>query len=99
MTNIDLNIFAKTLSDGLRYFLINENVILKDSDFQELENNIIYEFELPYNQQTQTPTQLLNKFAKKNYNFKKVITPHSLGIEAHEQIMLWGVLKAKSYND
>ena len=46
MTNIDLNIFAKTLSDGLRYFLKNENVILKDSDFQELENNIIYEFEL-----------------------------------------------------
>tara|TARA_Y100000992_G_scaffold278572_1_gene224228 strand:+ start:29 stop:328 length:300 start_codon:yes stop_codon:yes gene_type:complete len=99
MTNIDLTIFAKTLSEGLSFFLQNENIKVKDLDLQELENNIIYEFELPYNQQTQTPTQLLNEFAKKNYNFQQVITPHSLGSEAHEQIMLWGVLKAKSYND
>lgn len=99
MTNIDFTLFAKTLSEGLKYYLKNENVEVKDTDFQELQNNIVNEFKLPYNQQTQTPTQLLNKFAKKNYNFKKVITPHSLGIEAHEQIMLWGVLKAKSYND
>ena len=98
MTNIDLNIFAKTLSDGLRYFLKNESVIVKDSDFQELENNMIKEFELPYNQQMQTPTQLLNNFTKKKYNFEKVITPQNLGKDAHEQIMLWGVLKAKNYN-
>jgi hypothetical protein len=47
----------------------------------------------------QTPTQLLNNFTKKNFNFDKVITPQNLGKDAHEQIMLWGVLKAKNYND
>ena len=99
MTNIDISSFAKTLSEGLKRFLKSENVELKDLDFQELENNIINEFKLPYNQQTQTPTQLLNIFTKKNYNFQKVITPQNLGTEAHEQIMLWGVLKAKNYND
>jgi hypothetical protein len=99
MTNIDFTLFAKTLSEGLKHYLKNENVEVKDTDFQELENNIVNEFKLPYNQQTQTPTQLLNKFTKKNYNFQKVITPQNLGREAHEQIMLWGVLKAKNYND
>jgi len=99
MTVIDLTYFAETLSKGLKLFLKNENVKVKDIDFQELENNIINEFELPYNQQMQTPTQLLNKFTKKNYNFEKVITPQNLGKDAHEQIMLWGVLKAKNYND
>jgi len=71
----------------------------KELDFKELENNIIMELELPYNQQMKTPTQLLNNFTKKKYNFDKVITPQNLGKDAHEQIMLWGVLKAKNYND
>ena len=65
MTNIDFTLFAKTLSEGLKHYLKNENVEVKDIDFQELENNIVNEFKLPYNQQTQTPTQLLNKFTKK----------------------------------
>ena len=99
MTRLDLTYFAETLSKGLKQFLMSENVKVKDLDFQELENNIINEFKLPYNQQTQTPTQLLNIFTKKNYNFQKIITPQNLGTEAHEQIMLWGVLKAKNYND
>ncbi len=99
MTNIDITFFAKTLSEGLKHYLKNEYVKVKDIDFQELENHIINEFKLPYNLQTQTPTQLLNKFTKKNYNFQKVITPQNLGTEAHEQIMLWGVLKARNFDD
>ena len=99
MTGLDLTSFAETLSKGLKHFLQSENVKVKDLHFQELEKNIIKEFKLPYNQQIQTPTQLLNNFAKKNYNFEKVITPQNLGGDAHEQIMLWGVLKAKNYND
>tara|TARA_B100001173_G_scaffold208588_1_gene179964 strand:- start:118 stop:417 length:300 start_codon:yes stop_codon:yes gene_type:complete len=99
MTGLDLTSFAETLSKGLKLFLKGENVKVKDLDFQELENKIIMEFELPYKQQMQTPTQLLNNFTKQNYNFEKVITPQNLGKDAHEQIMLWGVLKAKNYND
>tara|TARA_Y100000748_G_scaffold59489_1_gene47582 strand:- start:451 stop:750 length:300 start_codon:yes stop_codon:yes gene_type:complete len=99
MKNLDLVFFANILSEGLKCFLEKEKVKVRDLDFQELENNIINEFELPYNQQAQTPTQLLNNFTKKNYNFEKAITPQHLGTEAHEQIMLWGALKAKYYND
>jgi len=30
---------------------------------------------------------------------KKIITPQNLGPDAHEQIMLWGLTKARKLND
>ena len=99
MTNLEITSFAKTLCESLKQYLKNENIKINDVDFQELENILINEFNLPYSEQTQTPTQLLNNFSKTVYKFEKVITPQNLGIEAHEQIMIWGLLKAKNYND
>ena len=99
MTNLEITTFAKSLCKGLKQYLKNENIKINDVDFQELENELIYEFKLPYSYQTQTPTQLLNNFTKTIYKFEKVITPQDLGVEAHEQIMVWGVLKAQNYND
>ena len=99
MTNLVITSFAKTLCEGLKQYLKNENIKINDADFQELENILINEFNLPYSDQTQTPTQLLNNFTKTIYKFEKVITPQNLGIEAHEQIMIWGLLKGDNYND
>ena len=99
MKNLEITSFAKTLCKGLKQYLKNENIKINDVDFQELENILINEFNLPYSEQTQTPTQLLNNFTKTIYKFEKVITPQDLGTEAHEQIMIWGLLKADNYND
>ena len=99
MTNLEITSFAKTLCEGLKHYLKNEKIKINDADFQELENILINEFNLPYSDQTQTPTQLLNNFTKTIYKFEKVITPQNLGIEAHEQIMIWGLLKAHNFND
>ena len=99
MTNLEITSFAKTLCEGLKQYLKNENIEINDVDFQELENILINEFNLPYSDQTQTPTQLLNNFTKTIYKFEKVITPQNLVIEAHEQIMIWGLLKADNYKD
>ena len=99
MTNLEITSFAKTLCEGLKQYLKNENIKINDADFQELENILINELNLSYSEQTQTPTQLLNNFTKTIYKFEKVITPQNLGIEAHEQIMIWGLLKADNYND
>ena len=99
MTNLEITSFAKTLCEGLKQYLKNENIKINDADFQELENILINEFNLPYSDQTQTPTQLLNNFTKTIYKFEKVITPQDLGIEDHEQIMIWGLLKADNFND
>ena len=54
---------------------------------------------LPYIDQTQTPTQFLNDFVKNKYDVNKIITPQNLGPDAHEQIMLWGLTKARKLND
>lgn len=99
MTNIEIASFAKILCKGLKQFLKQENIKINDVDFKELENILVNEFELPYSEQTQTPTQLINNFTKTIYKYENVITPQNLGIEAHEQIMLWGVLKAQDYDD
>jgi len=99
MSIIDLNTFARTLSYGLKLYLKNENVKVVESDFQNLENEIISEFSLPYTNQAQTPTQFLNEFIKNKYGVEKLITPQNLGSDAHEQIMLWGLTKARKLND
>ena len=99
MSSIDINSFVGTLINGLKFYLKNENVKIVDFDFQALENELISEFSLPYVDQTQTPTQILSKFVRKKYGIEKIITPQNLGPDAHEQIILWGLFKAKNLND
>jgi len=99
MSSTDIKSFARTLSNGLKFYLKNENVIITKTDFQILENELISEFSLPYSEQSKTPTQLLNEFVKNKYSFEKLITPQNLGPDVHEQIMLWGLIKAKNFNE
>ena len=99
MSSIDIKSFVESLINGLKFYLKNEKVRIVDFDFQVLENELISEFSLPFIDQTQTPTQFLSEFVKNKYGVEKSITPQNLGTEAHEQIMLWGLTKAKSFND
>ena len=99
MSSIDINSFAGTLINGLKFYLKNEKVRIVESDFLILKNELIFEFSLPYMDQTQTPTQFLSEFVKKKYGIEKLITPQNLGTEAHEQIILWGLTKARSFYD
>ena len=99
MSNIDIDSFVRILTNGLKIYLKNEKVEIVESDFQILENKLISEFSLPYINQTQTPTQFLSEFVKNKYGVEKYITPQNLGSDAHEQIMLWGLNKARKFND
>tara|TARA_B100001248_G_C27328714_1_gene430322 strand:+ start:585 stop:884 length:300 start_codon:yes stop_codon:yes gene_type:complete len=99
MNNIDIDSFVRILTNGLKIYLKNEKVEIVESDFQILENKLISEFSLPYIDQTQTPTQFLSEFVKNKYGVEKYITPQNLGSDAHEQIMLWGLNKARKFND
>ena len=99
MSSIDINSFVGTLINGLKFYLKNEKVRIVDFDFQVLENELISEFSLPFIDQTQTPTQFLSEFVKNKYGVEKIITPQNLGTEAHEQIILWGLTKARSFYD
>ena len=99
MSSIDINSFVATLINGLKIYLKNEKVRIVDFDFQVLENELISEFSLPFIDQTQTPTQFLSEFVKNKYGVEKYITPQNLGPDAHEQIMLWGLNKARKFND
>ena len=99
MNNIDIDSFVRILTNGLKIYLKNEKVEIVESDFQILEKELFSEFSLPYIDQTQTPTQFLSEFVKNKYGVEKYITPQNLGSDAHEQIMLWGLNKARKFND
>ena len=99
MSSFDINSFVKILTNGLKFYLKNEKVKIVESDFQILENELFSEFSLPYIDQTQTPTQFINKFVKNKYGVMKIITPQNLGPDAHEQIILWGLTKVRKLND
>ena len=99
MSNIDIDSFVRILTNGLKIYLKNDNVEIVESDLQILENELISEFSLPYIDQTQTPTQFLSEFVKNKYGVEKYVTPQNLGSDAHEQIMLWGLNKARKFND
>ena len=72
MSSIDINSFAGTLINGLKFYLKNEKVRIVESDFLILKNELISEFSLPYMDQTQTPTQFLSEFVKKNMASKNL---------------------------
>ena len=42
MTNLEITSFAKTLCEGLKQYLKNENIKINDADFQELKNCLLY---------------------------------------------------------
>ncbi len=99
MNKISIDSFIKILADGLKLYLDGEGIKIINDDLQILEKKLSSEFLLPFSEQSQTPTQLINNFLKVKYNFEKVVTPQNLGPEAHEQIMLWGLIKARHYDD
>tara|TARA_B100000214_G_scaffold205389_1_gene148929 strand:- start:129 stop:419 length:291 start_codon:yes stop_codon:yes gene_type:complete len=96
MSSFDINSFVKILTNGLKFYLKNEKVKIVESDFQILENELFSEFSLPYIDQTQTPTQFLNKFVKNKYGVMKVITPQNLGPEHMNKLCYGALLKLEN---
>ena len=45
--------------------------------------------------QTKTPTQIINTFLNEDFNLKVTLTPNDFGETARDQIIIWGISKAK----
>ncbi len=67
--------------------------------YEELINIFNIELSKPFDNQMFTPTQILNDYIKKKLNEDLKITPHELGIELNNSLILWGIEKAKFFND
>ena len=76
---------------------------LKEIDFdlsseQEntLESSLMSELNKDFKLQRKTPTQIINTFLNEDLKLKVTLTPNDFGEKARDQIIIWGISKAKN---
>jgi len=84
---------------GLKFYFEKNQIEVKEEFYKELMNRLNMELSKPFNEQTQTPTQILNDYIKNKLNKDLKISPHELGSELNNSLILWGIEKAKYFDD
>tara|TARA_B100001939_G_scaffold60061_1_gene49179 strand:+ start:9489 stop:9785 length:297 start_codon:yes stop_codon:yes gene_type:complete len=84
---------------GLKFYFEKNQIEVREEFYKELLNRLNMELSKPFNEQTQTPTQILNDYIKSKLNKDLKISPHELGSEFNNSLILWGVEKAKFFHD
>ena len=76
---------------------------LKEIDFdltEEQENtlksSLVSELNKDFELQRKTPSQIINTFLNEDLKLKVTLTPNDFGEKARDQIILWGISKAKN---
>ena len=87
------------LIEGLKNYFKKTQIQVKESFYEELINILSTELAKPFNEQIYTPTQILNDYIKNELNKDLKITPHELGSELNNSLILWGVEQAKFFNE
>ena len=87
--------FVSALVVGTIKYLNKLNLKLTPDEEANLRKDLFDEFEKEFKLQTKTPTQLITIFIDKKFNINTILTPIDLGEEARNQIISWGLSKAK----
>ena len=85
---------ASSLQPKIKY-LNKLNLKLTTDEEAKLRKDLFDEFEKEFKLQTKTPNQLITIFIDKKFNINTILTPIDLGEEARNQIISWGLSKAK----
>ena len=97
--SIKIPLLVSQLIEGLKNYFKKTQIQVKESFYEELINILSTELAKPFNEQIYTPTQILNDYIKDELNKDLKITPHELGSELNNSLILWGVEKAKYFNE
>ena len=97
--NFQLSGLVSQLIKGLKYYFEKNQIEVNVYFFDELMNILNIELSKPFNKQTFTPTQILNDYIKSELKQDLKITPHELGSELNNSLILWGIEKAKYFDD
>ena len=94
--NLDTSFFIKNLIAGTIDYLkeINFELILKQE--KKLESVLMSELNKDFELQRKTPTQIINTFLNEDLKLKVTLTPNDFGEKARDQIIIWGISKAKN---
>tara|TARA_Y100001936_G_C15550292_1_gene397077 strand:+ start:231 stop:530 length:300 start_codon:yes stop_codon:yes gene_type:complete len=97
--NIEISELISQMVRGLKSYFENNNIQVQVNFYQELINVLNVELFKPFNEQKLTPTQILNDYIKKELNTDLKITPHDLGDELNNSLIIWGIKKASYFNE
>ena len=93
--NLDTSLFIKNLMTGTISYLKEMDFDLSAKQENTLESYLMSELKKDFELQRKTPTQIINTFLNENLKLKVTLTPNDFGEKARDQIIIWGITKAK----
>mgnify|MGYP005708403585 CR=1 FL=1 len=97
--NTAIPVLVFQIIEGLKNYFEDTQIQLEESFYEELLNILTIELSKPFDEQIYTPTQMLNDYIKNKLSKDLKITPHKLGDELNNSLILWGIEKAKFFNE
>ena len=94
--NLDTSLFIKNLVTGTASYLKKMGFDLSAEQENTLESSLMSELKKDFELQTKTPTQIINTFLNEDLNLEVTLTPNDFGEKARDQIIIWGISKAKN---
>ena len=94
--NLDTSLFVRNLVAGTVSYLKEIDFDLTAKQKNTLESSLMSELKKDFELQTKTPTQIINTFLNEDLKLKVTLTPNDFGEKARDQIIIWGISKAKN---
>ena len=94
--NLDTSLFVRNLVTGTVSYLKEIDFDLTAKQENTLESSLMSELKKDFELQRKTPTQIINTFLNEDLKLKVTLTPNDFGEKARDQIILWGISKAKN---
>ena len=94
--NLDTSLFVRNLVTGTISYLKEIDFDLTAKQENTLESSLMSELNKDFELQRKTPTQIINTFLNENLKLKVTLTPNDFGEKARDQIIIWGISKAKN---
>ena len=94
--NLDTSSFVRNLVTGTVSYLKEIDFDLTAKQENTLESSLMSELKKDFELQRKTPTQIINTFLNEDLKLKVTLTPNDFGEKARDQIIIWGISKAKN---
>jgi len=97
--NFKFSELVSQIIKGLKSYFEKNQIKVNENFYEELMNKLNIELSKPFNEQIFTPAQILNDYINDELKEDLKITPHELGSELNNSLILWGIEKAKYFDD